>query len=136
MAKVKSVRESIEVYSIWGRVNGLRLYLCRGKREGVSEMLSFFSDLEFSHSFVFLLLLLLLLLFLLLKFFLCSSSSFFVLFLFFFRVLLVPVLILGVDLGAGPVGRQGGFLMSPPCLESLGCQLDPTFLYLLSCSSA
>ena len=28
----------------------------------------------------------------------------------------------------------GGFLMSPPCMESQGCQFDPTFLYLLSCS--
>ena len=28
------------------------------------------------------------------------------------------------------------FLMSPTCLESQGCQFDPTFLYLLSCSSA
>ena len=33
--------------------------------------------------------------------------------------------------------EAGGFLMSPPCLESQGCQFDPTFLlYLLSCSSA
>ena len=26
--------------------------------------------------------------------------------------------------------------MSPPCLESQGCQFDPTVLYLLFCSSA
>ena len=35
-----------------------------------------------------------------------------------------------------PPREAGGFLMSPPCLESQGCQFDPTFLYLLSCSSA
>ena len=29
-----------------------------------------------------------------------------------------------------------GFLMSPPCLESQGCQFHPTLIYLLSCSSA
>ena len=34
-----------------------------------------------------------------------------------------------------PKGGRG-FLMSPPCLESQGCPFDPTFLYLLSCSSA
>ena len=32
--------------------------------------------------------------------------------------------------------EAGGFLMSPPCLESQGFQFDSTFLYLLSCSSA
>ena len=32
--------------------------------------------------------------------------------------------------------EAGGFLMSPPCLDSQGCQFDPSFLYLLSCSSA
>ena len=31
--------------------------------------------------------------------------------------------------------EAGGFLMSPPCLESQGCQFDPKFLYLLSCSA-
>ena len=31
-------------------------------------------------------------------------------------------------------GRR--FLMSPPCLESQRLQFDPTFLYLLCCSSA
>ena len=33
-------------------------------------------------------------------------------------------------------GEARGFLMSPPCLESQGCQFDPTVLYILSCSSA
>ena len=32
--------------------------------------------------------------------------------------------------------EAGGFMMSPPCLEFQGCQFDPTFLFLLSCSSA
>ena len=34
--------------------------------------------------------------------------------------------------------EAGEFLMCPPptCLESQRCQFDPTFLYLLSCSSA
>ena len=35
-----------------------------------------------------------------------------------------------------PRREAGGFLMSPSCLESQGCKFDPTFLYLLSCSSA
>ena len=35
-----------------------------------------------------------------------------------------------------PQREAVGFLMSPPCLESQGCQFDPTFLYPLSCSSA
>ena len=35
-----------------------------------------------------------------------------------------------------PEGEAGGFLMSTPCLESQGCQFDPTFLYHLSCFSA
>ena len=43
---------------------------------------------------------------------------------------------LPVSLSAqGPQREGGGFLMSPTCLESQGCQLDPTFLYRLSCSS-
>ena len=31
-----------------------------------------------------------------------------------------------------PRREAGGFLMSPSCLESHGCQFDPTFLYLSS----
>ena len=30
-----------------------------------------------------------------------------------------------------PRREAGVFLMSPPCLESQGCQFDPTFIYLL-----
>ena len=37
---------------------------------------------------------------------------------------------------SSPWREAEGFLMSPPCLESQGCQFEPTFLYLLSCSSA
>ena len=32
--------------------------------------------------------------------------------------------------------REAGYSDVPPCLESQGCQFDPTFLSLLSCSSA
>ena len=35
-----------------------------------------------------------------------------------------------------PLKGGRGFLMFPPCLESQGCQFDPTFLYLFFCSSA
>ena len=34
-----------------------------------------------------------------------------------------------------PEGRPGYFWCPPPCLESEGCQFDPTFLYLLSSSA-
>ena len=35
-----------------------------------------------------------------------------------------------------PKGGRGASDVFPPCLESqAGCQFDPTFLYLLSCSS-
>ena len=34
-----------------------------------------------------------------------------------------------------PPKGDRGFLMSPSCLESQGCQFDPTFLYFLFCSS-
>ena len=30
---------------------------------------------------------------------------------------------------------RAGYLMSPPCLESQGCQFDLTFPYLISCSA-
>ena len=35
-----------------------------------------------------------------------------------------------------PPRREAGNLWWPPCLESQGFQFDPTFLYLLFCSSA
>ena len=43
-----------------------------------------------------------------------------------------------ITIGGGPPKEgPGSFLMFPPrCLESRGCQFDPTFLYLSSCSSA
>ena len=53
--------------------------------------------------------------------------------------------ILGFATGKGHFSKGGrGFMMSPPpptlpttrCVESQGCQFDPTFLYLLFCSSA
>ena len=31
-----------------------------------------------------------------------------------------------------PRREARGFLLSPPCLESQGCQFDPTFLYVSS----
>ena len=32
-----------------------------------------------------------------------------------------------------PRREAGGFMMSPPCLDSQGCQFDPTFvLYIIS----
>ena len=45
------------------------------------------------------------------------------------------LLVFGSSCSVSPpkVGRE---LMSPPCLESQGCQFGPTFLYLLSCPSA
>ena len=36
----------------------------------------------------------------------------------------------------GPRREAGGFLMSPPYLESQGCQFDPTFLDILFYSMA
>ena len=48
--------------------------------------------------------------------------------------LLLFVVVLGTF--ACPLKGGQGFLMSPPCLEFQCCQFDPTFLYLLLCSSA
>ena len=51
--------------------------------------------------------------------------------------LLYIYIVLSIN-GLKQINAEGraAILMSPPCLESQGCQFDPTFLYLLSCSSA